>query len=121
MQAFSIRELKSNPSTVLKAAEQDAFAVVTNRDEPTALVVALNRLESPDPAAVRSGLALSLLQAGHLSVGSAARLAGMPLGRFISLLSSLEIPVAGAPQEAEASLELAADLAAARRWLRRDG
>ena len=30
MQAFSVRELKSNPSTVLKAAEADAMALVTS-------------------------------------------------------------------------------------------
>lgn len=120
MQAFSIRQLKSNPSTVLRAAQADAFAVVTNHDQPTALVVDLARLASPDPGAVRSGLALSLVQSGHLSVGSAARLAGLPLPRFLTLLSSLKIPVAGAPCEAEAAADLEADLAAARRWLNRD-
>ncbi|MBM5801845.1 MAG: type II toxin-antitoxin system Phd/YefM family antitoxin [Cyanobacteria bacterium K_DeepCast_35m_m2_023] len=121
MQAFSIRQLKNNPSTVLKAAHADAFAVVTNHDEPEALVVALDRLDSPDPAAVRSGLALSLLQSGHLSVGAAARLAGLPLARFLTLLSSLRIPVAGARTPADADAELAADLAAAKRWLGRHG
>lgn len=119
MQAFSIRQLKNNPSSVLRAAQADAFAVVTSHDEPKALVVDLERLDSPDPAAVRSGLALSLLQAGHLSVGSAARLAGLPLPRFLTLLSSLQIPVAGAAAEAEAQADLDADLAAARRWLNR--
>jgi antitoxin (DNA-binding transcriptional repressor) of toxin-antitoxin stability system len=56
MKAFSIRQLKSNPSTVLRAAEQDAMALVTSHQQPTALVVALDRLGLPDPAAVRSGL-----------------------------------------------------------------
>lgn len=120
MQAFSIRQLKNNPSSVLRAAQADAFAVVTSHDKPTALVVDLERLASPDPAAVRSGLALSLLEAGHLSVGSAARLAGLPLPRFLTLLSSLHIPVAGAADEPAAQSELEADLAAARRWLQRD-
>jgi antitoxin (DNA-binding transcriptional repressor) of toxin-antitoxin stability system len=60
MKAFSIRQLKSNPSTVLRAAEQDAMALVTSHQQPTALVVALDRLGLPDPAAVRSVLALSL-------------------------------------------------------------
>lgn len=60
MQAFSVRQLKSNPSTVLRAAEADAMALVTSHQQPTALVVALDRLGLPDTAAVRSGLALSL-------------------------------------------------------------
>ena len=96
MKAFSVRQLKSNPSTVLRAAEADAMAVVTSHQEPTALVVALDRLGLPDTAAVRSGLALSLFQAGSLSVGSAARIAGMPLPRFLEILASLRIPVADA-------------------------
>jgi antitoxin (DNA-binding transcriptional repressor) of toxin-antitoxin stability system len=72
MKAFSIRQLKSNPSTVLRAAEQDAIALVTSHQQPTALVVALDRLGLPDPAAVRSGLALSLFRSGSISVASAA-------------------------------------------------
>jgi predicted HTH domain antitoxin len=74
----------------------DAMAVVTSHQEPTALVVALDRLGLPDAAAVRSGLALSLFQAGSLSVGSAARIAGIPLPRFLEILASLRIPVADA-------------------------
>jgi antitoxin (DNA-binding transcriptional repressor) of toxin-antitoxin stability system len=75
MQAFSVRQLKSNPSTVLKAAEADAMALVTSHQKPTVLLVALDRLGLPDTAAVRSGLALSLFQAGSISVASAAQIA----------------------------------------------
>ena len=112
MQAFSVRQLKSNPSTVLKAAKADAMALVTSHQQPTALVVALDRLGLPDTAAVRSGLALSLFRSGSISVGSAALIAALPLPRFLEILSSLKIPVV----EAEHG-ELDADLAAARRWL----
>lgn len=59
------------------------MALVTSHQEPTALVVALDRLGLPDTAAVRSGLALSLFQAGSLSVGAAARISGLPLPRFL--------------------------------------
>jgi predicted HTH domain antitoxin len=74
-------------------------------------VVALDRLGLPDTAAVRSGLALSLFRSGSISVGSAAQIAGLPLPRFLEILSSLKIPVVEAEQR-----ELDADLAAARRW-----
>ena len=86
------------------------MAVVTSHQEPTALVVALDRLGLPDTAAVRSGLALSLFQAGSLSVGSAARIAGMPLPRFLEILASLRIPV---PDASDADLD--DELAQARR------
>jgi len=112
MKAFSIRPLKSNPSTVLRAAEQDAMALVTSHQQPTALVVALDRLGLPDPAAVRSGLALSLFRSGSISVASAVRVADLPLPRFLEILASLKIPVV----EGDAT-DLQDDLAAARRWL----
>lgn len=113
MQAFSVRQLKNNPSSVLRAAEEDAMALVTSHQQPAALVVALDRIGLPDPAAVRSGLALSLFRTGSLSVASAARLAGLPLPRFLEILASLQIPVAEG-----SDAELQSDLAMARRWLR---
>lgn len=112
MQAFSVRQLKSNPATVLQAAEDDAMALVTSHQQPRALVVALDRLGLPDTAAVRSGLALALFRSGSISVGSAAQVAGLPLPRFLEILSSLKIPVV----EGQAC-DLADDLAVARRWL----
>ena len=78
-----IRQLKSNPSTVLKAAEADAMALVTSHQQPTALVVALDRLGLPDTAAIRSGLALSLFQAGSISVNQ--RIHGCGCSRCRSL------------------------------------
>jgi predicted HTH domain antitoxin len=113
MQAFSVRQLKSNPSAVLRAAQGDAMALVTSHQHPTALVVALDRLGLPDQAAVRSALALSLFRSGSLSVAAAAQVAGITLPRFLELLASLQIPVAGGDVA-----ELQNDLAVARRWLR---
>ena len=115
MQAFSVRQLKSNPSSVLRAAEADAMALVTSHQQPTALVVALDRLGLPDTAAVRSGLALSLFRSGSISVGSAAQIAGLPLPRFLEILSSLKIPLVKGT-----SAELEDELAQARRWLGQD-
>ncbi len=80
--------------------------------QPAALVVALDRLGLPDPAAVRSGLALSLFRSGSISVASAARVADLPLPRFLEILAALKIPVV----EGDAT-DLQDDLAAARRWL----
>lgn len=111
MQAFSVRQLKSNPSAVLRAVQGDAMALVTSHQHPTALVVDLDRLGLPDQAAVRS--ALSLFRSGSLSVAAAAQVAGITLPRFLELLASLQIPVAGGDVA-----ELQNDLAVARRWLR---
>ncbi len=53
VQTFTVRQLKSNAFTVIRAAEADAMALVTHRDQPTALVVALDWLGLADAAAAR--------------------------------------------------------------------
>lgn len=106
-----MRQFKSTPSTVLKAAEADAMALVTRHQQPTALLVALDRLDLPNTAAVRSGLALPLFQHSSLSVSAAAQIAGLPLPRFLEILASLKIPVVDTDLS-----ELNNDLAQARRW-----
>jgi len=82
--------------------------------ETTALVK-LDRLGLPDTKAVRSGLALSLFQAGSLSVGAAALISGLPLPRFLELLSLLRLSVADGGEAEQDD-----DLAQARRWLGQD-
>jgi predicted HTH domain antitoxin len=101
-----------NPSAVLRPAASDARALVTSQQQPAALAVALDRLGLPNPAAVRSGLALSLFRAGSIFVASASQVAGLPLPRFLEILSSLKIPVVEGGTE-----DLQEDLAIARRWL----
>lgn len=61
---------------------------------------------------LRTGLALSLIRAGSISVASAAQVEGLPLPRCLEILSSLKIPVV----EGYAA-NLQDDLANARRWL----
>ena len=90
------------------------MALVTSHQQPTALVVALDRLGLPNTAAVRSGLAISLFRGGSLSVGAAAKVAGLPLPRFLEILSCLKIPVVSGD-----AVDLENDLAVARRWLDR--
>ncbi len=65
-----------------------------------------------DPSVVRSGLVLSLFQDGSLSVGSAARIAGIPLPRFLEILALLQIPLADA-----SDVDMDDELVQARRWL----
>lgn len=112
MQAVNIRQLKSNPSTVLRAARDEDLVVVMNRDRPEALLVDLERLTVPDLAAVRVALAVSLFRSGSISAGFAARMADRPLPAMLELLSSLGIPLGGSRQDA---LD---DMATARQWLK---
>jgi predicted HTH domain antitoxin len=112
MQAVNIRQLKNNPSTALRAARDDDMVVVMNRDHPEALLVSLDTLQLPEPAAVRVALAVSLFRSGAVSAGFAARMADKPLAQMLSLLSSLGIPLSG-----NSDAEGLEDMASARQWL----
>jgi predicted HTH domain antitoxin len=111
MHAVNIRQLKNNPSTALRAARDDDMVVVMNRDHPEALLVSLDRLQLPEPAAVRVALAVSLFRSGAVSAGFAARMADKPLAQMLTLLSSLGIPLSG-NTEAEGR----EDMASVRQW-----
>jgi predicted HTH domain antitoxin len=112
MQVVNIRQLKSNPSTALRSAKEDDMVVVMNRDHPEALLISLDKLELPDPAAVRVALAVSLFRNGAISAGFAARMAGKPLPDMLTLLSSLGIPLTDSN-----AAEISNDMATARQWL----
>ena len=115
MQAFNIRQLKSNPSTALAAARQEDMVIVMNRDHPQALLVDLERLGIPDLPAVRTALAVSLFRSGSISAGFAARMAGKPLTEMLTLLSSLGMPLTGTAETDEA--ELVEEMRMARQWV----
>ena len=95
MQAFNIRQLKNNPSTALRAAHDEDMVVVMNRDNPTALLVDLEKIATPDIESVKVALAISLFKDGVISLGSAARMAKQSLSDMMTLLSSLDIPLTG--------------------------
>lgn len=88
------------------------MVVVMNRDHPEALLISLDKLELPDPAAVRVALAVSLFRNGAISAGFAARMAGKPLPDMLTLLSSLGIPLTDSN-----AAEISNDMATARQWL----
>lgn len=112
MHAVNIRQLEANPANALCDAKNDDLVVVMNRDHPEAVLVSLDKLELPDLDAVRVALAAALLRNGTVSAGFAARMAGKPLPAMLALLSSLEIPVAGA-----SASEAHNDMSTARQWL----
>ena len=95
MQAFNIRQLKNNPSTALRAAHDEDMVVVMNRDNPTALLVDLDKIAMPDIDSVKMALAISLFKEGVISLGSSARMAKQSLSEMMNLLSSLSIPLTG--------------------------
>jgi len=113
VQAFNIRQLKNNPTTALRAAHQDDMVVIMNRDNPTALLVDLEKMAMPSLDSVKVALAISLFKEGIISLGSAARMAKHNVSDMMTLLSSLKIPLTGNKAE-----DAEGDMATLRQFLK---
>ena len=92
MKAVNVRQLKNNPSEALRMAREHPV-VVMNRDHPEALLFHLDDERLLGEAGVRTALATVLYKSEALSLGRAAKLAGMAIAAFMQHVSRLGIPV----------------------------
>jgi len=99
MKAVSVRELKNNPSAALRAAREDPVMVL-NRHQPEAVLVHLSDNSLLSEPGMRRALATSLFRDGSLSLGLAAKFAGLAIAEFIDHVSKLGIPVVSGTVEA---------------------
>ena len=91
MRTFGIRDLKDNPTRAVRASREGAV-LITNRDDPEALLISLRNLGEHDED-VRLTLAVALYEGAGMSLGRAARLAGTTIEGFVEHLGSRGIPV----------------------------
>ena len=91
MRSVGIRDLKDNPTRALRAAREQPV-LITNRDDPEALLLSLRGLAEHEPD-VRLTLATTLFDQAGMSLGRAARLAGTSVEAFIAHLGSRGIAV----------------------------
>ena len=92
MRAFSVRDLKNNPSVALRAAREHPV-IVLNRHQPEAVLFHLDDESLLAEPGIRLGLAVALYREHSLSLGQAARFAGLATAAFIQHVSKLGIPV----------------------------
>lgn len=91
MKAVRVRDLKDNPTKALREARRRPVLVL-KRDEPEAMIVSIRDLGA-DTADVRIALARALYDDEILSLGQAARVAGLSLADFIEHLGARGISV----------------------------
>lgn len=105
MQSFTIRDLRERTGDLVRGAEQGHLSVITKHGEPVFVAVPL------DETLVREGLnvalAIRLFQEHTVSLGKAARMAGMSLTQFTAKLAAQGIPAVDYPAS-ELDEELAA-------------
>ncbi len=109
MKAFSVRELRNNPSAALRAAREHPV-MVFNRHRPEALLVHLDDGSLLAEPGIRRALATALYRDRSLSLGEAVRFSGLSIAEFIQQVSRLGIPVVGGTsdtvrEDAEAIVE----------------
>ena len=98
MKAVSVRELKNNPSAALRAARKQPV-VVLDRHEPEAVLIHVRDDSVPSESGVRQAIATSLFRERSLSLGLAAKYAGLEIAEFIEHVSRLGISVVAGTAE----------------------
>lgn len=91
MQTFTIRDLRDRTGELVRDAEAGKLSLVTKHGQPVFVAVPFD--ETLLKSGVNVALAVKLFDEETISLGKAARLAGMSLSEFIDLLGSMQIPV----------------------------
>ena len=97
MQTFSIRDLREKSGQLSREAEAGRMSLITKRGEP--ILVALPFNDAVLGKGIQVALAEYLFKEGIISLGKAAKVAGMPYVLFMEHLSRAGIPVVDYPAE----------------------
>lgn len=91
MDTFTVRDLRERTGELIRDAESGKLSVITKHGRPVFLAVPF------DEMLIREGiglaLAVRLFQQAEISLGKAARLAGMDRQAFMAELARRSIPI----------------------------
>jgi len=107
LDVFSARDLRNRPGGLLKDADEGRLSVITKHGRPAALAVPFDT-ELLD-LGVHRNLAVRLYAQHLLTLGQAAKLAGLPVEPFLSVLAASGVDTVDYPAK-----EVATDLEALR-------
>jgi prevent-host-death family protein len=105
METFTIRDLRERTGELVRGAEDGKLSLVTKHG--VGVFVAMPFDEEMVRSGVRVALAVKLFDEEVVSLGKAAKLAGVTYVEFVNHLGALKIPVARYTED-----ELAQELAA---------
>ena len=91
MLSFGIRNLREKIGSYAAQAEAGAISIITRNGTPLTVNIPFD--ETLIKLGVHKALAVKLYQEGVLTLNKAARLAGMPMDKFIAVLGSVGITV----------------------------
>lgn len=91
MDTFTIRDLRERTGDLVRDAEAGKLSLVTKHGQPVFLAVPFDEVMVRE--GLRVALAIKLFDDEIISLGKAAKLAGMSQSEFIDQLGALKIPV----------------------------
>jgi prevent-host-death family protein len=97
MDVFTVRELREKTGTLLRDAERGEVSLVTKHGRPAFLTVPFDRTVVESGA--RCALGVHLLEQGVLTLGQAAKIAGMSIEQFLGVLRETGIAVVDYPPD----------------------
>ena len=97
MGAISIEQLIKQPAGLIAEAESGQIAIVTKNGRPLFLAVPYDERFAKED--VHVAVAVRLYENEVISLGKAARIAGLSISEFIDRLGALNIPVIRYPAE----------------------
>lgn len=110
MDTLTVEELKQTPTRLVEDAARGEVALVVDQGQPAFMAIPLGK--GLDAVAVRIELAARLFDREQVSLGIAARIAGLSIGEMIDELGRRKVPVVRyTPEELAQELEYARTLA----------
>jgi len=92
LETFTIRDLRERTGELVRSAEEGKLSIITKHGQ--GVFVAMPFDEATLRSGVRVALAVKLFDEEALSLGKAAKLAGVAQSDFINHLGALKIPLA---------------------------
>lgn len=93
MLSFGIRNLREKIGTYAAQAEAGAISIITRNGKPLTVNIPFD--ETLVKLGAHKALAVKLYQEGVLTLNKAAKLAGLPMDKFVAVLGSVGITVFG--------------------------
>ena len=111
MKAYNIGDLKNNPSEAIRDSK-DGPVLIFNREHPEAVIFSLDFIDKD--VEINKTLAMVLYKNKQVSLGRAAKIAGMSYSDFMELVSNHGIPIIRYGVE-----EIKQDLTNLRKWYKK--
>jgi prevent-host-death family protein len=104
---FTVRDLRNRTGDLIRDAEEGRLSIITKHGRPAILAIPFD--ERLLAVGVHRSLAVHLFEAGRATLAQAAKLAELPVERFLEVLREAGVPAVSYPKD-----ELAGEVESAR-------